>query len=65
MSMKVYCVHYTCPHCKHPTCGVDPNKRANELVPAKNKAEARQRFNQHKHCRHMKVCLIQETTCSC
>lgn len=58
----VYMITYTCPHCKNPTCGDDPAKRANEYFPASTKAEARALFNAHKQCRHMKIQDIRETT---
>lgn len=58
----VYIVYYTCPHCKNPDCGEDPMKRANELVTARTKTEAREIFNSGKPCRHMKIAEIRETT---
>lgn len=58
----VYIVHYTCPHCKDAKCGDNPMKRANELIVANNKLEARKIFNHTKQCRYMKICEIKETT---
>lgn len=57
-----YIIHYTCPHCKHPDCGEDPMKRANEIVWAENKTYARAIFTQNKPCRWMKIVEINETT---
>lgn len=58
----VYICYYNCPHCKNPDCGEEPMKRANELVSATSKTDARQFFNQHKPCRHMKLLSVEETT---
>lgn len=58
-----YIVHYTCPHCKNNSmCGDNPMKRANELIVANNKTEARNIFNRNKQCKHMKICEIKGTT---
>ncbi len=54
----VYKVCYNCPNCKNPDCGEDKMWIANELVEARNKAEARQIFNDGKPCRHMKIVEI-------
>jgi hypothetical protein len=37
-------------------------KRANELIPATSKADARATFNHLKPCRHIKLISIEETT---
>lgn len=58
----VYICYYHCPHCKHPNCGEDPMRRANELIPATSKADARATFNHLKPCRHIKLISIEETT---
>ena len=54
----VYKVCYNCPNCKNPDCGEDKMWIANELVEARNKAEARQIFNDGKPCRYMKIVEI-------
>jgi len=58
----VYIVHYTCPHCKNAKCGDNPMKRANELIVADSRTEAKNIFNRYKQCRYMKICEIKETT---
>lgn len=58
----VYIVYYTCPHCTNPDCGEAPEKRANEMLYASSKKEAREKFTHGKPCRHMKICEIKETT---
>lgn len=57
----VYVVYYTCPKCKHPCCGEEAQKKANECIEAASKADARKFFNTHKPCRHMKICEIKES----
>lgn len=56
--MKTYKVTYTCPHCPH-ECSYGKDREANELIPARNKTEARAIFQSDKGCRWKKITRIE------
>ena len=60
MRKNAYRICYSCPHCKSPKCGSNPETVANDVCHAGSKAEARKVFNTYKACRHKKIIKIEK-----
>lgn len=57
--MNTYKITFSCPSCKHVSCGGNPITEDKMLLTTENKTAARQLFNEIKSCKSMQIKRIE------